>query len=811
MLAAQLHMGTGSARHNPQKKDGRDTNPGRFAVVFDDRLSTRPTLPHRAGRVNLTDAPFYASCLRCSYPAAAYAKCREAKGPSETRRDMGRSTSEQMRLIAQRAEQYTRPAAVDSTVETRVIKEDDLFVLTDVDGNIPPDNGQGLGLYLRDTRFLSTYELRIAGVLPTLLHSSAEKNCLLTVDLTNPDISHGESEIRGQTVSISRSRIVREAVYERITFTNYSRAPINVPVSLRFGADYRDIFEVRKYKTRDQRGTILPTAYGESSMTLSYRGRDGLARSTLVHFGVKPERLEDQTATFMVRLTPDEEAEIYLEIVPQEGDQGPELTSYQHAHFALERSYGAWLQGNTYVSTTSDLFDQMFTRSVLDLRLLLTNTECGPVVTAGTPWYACVFGRDSLITALQSIIYCPDLARATLRYLARYQGTEVREWKEEQPGKIFHELRRGEMAQLGEVPHTPYYGTHDATLLWLILLAETFRWTGDRELVDDLWPAANLALEWIDRYGDRDGDGYVEYWCHTAPKDAINHGWKDSPVAVFHPNGSLADQPVALVELQAYVYAAKLGMADLCQMRGDLPRAAALRADAEALRSRFNQDFWMEEKGYLAFALDGEKRQVKTVTSNPGQALWAGIVEPELAQRVARRFMQSDLLSGWGLRCVSANELGYNPMGYHLGTVWPFDVSMIVAGLRCYGYVDQALTVATQLYRAGLNFLYYRFPEVFTGFSRTHNPFPVPYPVSCSPQAWSAGTTLLLIQTFLGISPDAGAGRVRLDPALPRWLSALRISNLRIGDARLDLRFMRHGETSTAQVLAKEGRLEVMI
>jgi glycogen debranching enzyme len=366
------------------------------------------------------------------------------------------------------------------------------------------------------------------------------------------------------------------------------------------------------------------------------------------------------------------------------------------------------------------------------------------------------------------------------------------------------------MARLNEIAHTPYYGTVDATPLWLILLSETFRWTADRQLVDELWEPAMRALDWIDHYGDMDGDGYVEYRCN-GPEDLINHGWKDSSPAVFYTDGTLAEQPIALVEIQGYVYAAKCGMAELCDMRGDVEGANRLRAEAEALRERFNRDYWVEERDFFAFALDGSKRQVTTVTSNPGHALWSQIVDPSLARRMVPHFRRSDLLSGWGIRCVSESEAGYNPMGYHEGTVWPHDVSLLVAGLRRYGFDRDAQTIATQLYHAGQNYLYFRFPEVFSGLSRTHNPFPVPYPVACSPQAWAAGTTLLLLQMFLGIFPDAGHGRVTLAPALPSWLSEVRVSNLRIGAATLDLRFMAHGEYSTAQVLSKSGSLDVMI
>lgn len=715
-----------------------------------------------------------------------------------------------MEMVRRRAAEYTRPANVESTVETRVIKENDLFMLSDLDGTIPAGNDRGLGLYLRDTRFLSGFDLWLGVDRATVLHSSAEKNCLLSVDLTNPDIDQGDSFIRNQTISVNRSRLVHDVIYERITFINYGPEAVDLPVVLTFEADYRDIFEVRGYKTREKRGEVLEAEGADRSLTLAYRGLDGLTLRTEIRFKERPDRWDGTSAIFKLALAPRQEVTIHLSIIPREGDEEKPVATYDDARYALETSYSKWLNENTHVVTSSELFDAMFRQSVLDLRLLMNDSEWGPIATAGTPWFACLFGRDSLITALQTLIFCPDLARATLRSLAHYQGTEVNVWKEEEPGKMLHELRRGEMARLGEVPHTPYYGTADATPLWLILLAETFRWTADEELVSELWPAAQRALQWIDNYGDADSDGYVEYQCNS-PGGLINHGWKDSAVSVFNSDGSLAEQPIALVEIQAYVYAAKRGMADLCELRGDEKGAEELRSQADDLRHRFHRDFWMEDRSFFAFALDGKKQQVETITSNPGHALWTGIVEPEYAARMAPRFRRSDLLSGWGTRCVSQDEVGYNPMGYHTGTVWPHDVSLLVAGLRRYGLDREAQTVATQLYHAGLQFLYYRFPEVFTGIARTHNPFPVPYPVACSPQAWAAGTTLLLLQTFVGIYPDAGRNRVTLDPALPPWLSEVRLSSLRLGGATLDLRFLLHGEYSTAQVLSKDGRLDIMI
>jgi glycogen debranching enzyme len=652
--------------------------------------------------------------------------------------------------------------------------------------------------------------MHLNGLAPTLLQSSAEKSCLLSVDLTNPDIQCNGRAVRNQTINIHRSRLVRGAVYERNTLVNYGIEPVEVEIRLDYAADYRDIFEVRGYALRSARGELLPPQCGERSVVLGYRGLDGVIRKTSIRFSEIPEHLDATSATFRLHLPPRDEVRLEVTILPEEGDETTSVVSYDTARHSLELSYTAWLRRNTQVETSSDRFDEMIRRAVLDLRLLTVETSWGPVLAAGVPWFACVFGRDSLLAALQSLSFCPDLARSTLRLLAHFQGKEVNAWTEEEPGKMLHELRRGEMAAMEEVPHTPYYGTADATPLWLIVLAETYRWTGDRALVDDLWEPAIAALEWIDRYGDADGDGYVEYRCQS-PSGVINHGWKDSAVSVFHTDGSLAEQPIALVEVQAYVYAAKRKMADLCELRGDVAGAARLRAQAETFRERFHRDYWMPERSFLAFALDGHKRQVQTITSNPGHALWTEILEPEAAAVMIPRFAHADLLSGWGIRCVGERETGYNPMGYHLGTVWPHDASLLVAGLRRYGDTQHALRIVTQLYRAGLACTYYRLPEVFAGFARAQSPFPVPYPVACSPQAWSAGTILLLLQSMLGLSPDAGNRRIALDPALPDWLREVRLSNLRVGDATLDLHFAHQGDHVTAQVLQRSGHVDVLV
>jgi glycogen debranching enzyme len=478
-----------------------------------------------------------------------------------------------------------------------------------------------------------------------------------------------------------------------------------------------------------------------------------------------------------------------------------------------EAAHRAWAEGTAAVSSGDAFFDRTIERARSDLRALISGWPGATerYVAAGVPWFATLFGRDSIITALETLAFRPQIAVETLQLRARHQSQEDDPRRDAEPGKILHELRTGEMARLGEVPHVPYFGSVDVTPLWLVLLSETHAWTGDDALVERLWPNVLAALEWIDRYGDRDGDGFVEYRRRN-DEGLVNQGWKDSFDAIRWRDGALAEAPVALVEVQGYVWDAKRRIAALARRRGDAALADRLTAEAEALRRRFEEAFWMEEAGTYAMALDGAKRQCDAIGSNPGQALWSGIVAPERAGRVVASLLSPAMNSGWGIRTLASDQVGFNPIGYHLGSVWPHDNALIAAGLKRYGFAREAGLVAEQVLGASRHFREYRLPELYCGFSREESHLPVPYPVACVPQAWAAGAPYSLLQTMLGLRADATANTLELmHPELPEWLEKVIVRGMTVGEAIVDLHVYRSKGGTGVEVVRKTADLDVVV
>ena len=478
----------------------------------------------------------------------------------------------------------------------------------------------------------------------------------------------------------------------------------------------------------------------------------------------------------------------------------------------LDGVYRDWQEHGSRWTTDAQDLDHLIRRATDDLRALHVEVDGEPALSAGLPWYSTIFGRDAIITSLQTLPLNPGMARRTLRYLAARQGTREDPFTEEQPGKILHEIRRGEMARAGEIPHVPYYGSVDATPLWLVLLHETWRWTGDAELSRELLPHAERALAWIDRYGDLDGDGFVEYLC-TSKKGLVNQGWKDSGDGVPFPDGRLPEPPIALVEVQGYVYDAKVRMAEMYQYLGHAERAAELRRQAAEMRDRIRDRFWREELGTFALALDRDKRPVATATTNAGHLLWSRVPAPDEAERMAERFLEPDFFSGWGIRTLSAAHSAFNPMSYHNGSVWPHDNAIVVLGMALYGHARSALPVVRAIYEAGVQTEYQRLPELYCGMARGRGHRPVAYPVSCSPQAWASGSLFMLLQAMLGIYAEAPARVLHVrDPVLPDFLNDLTVSGLAIGGTRVSLQFRRHGHRTLANLLSLDGdRLQVRI
>ncbi|MER3398172.1 MAG: amylo-alpha-1,6-glucosidase [Chloroflexota bacterium] len=731
--------------------------------------------------------------------------------------------------------------------ETLTIKEGDIFLVSDRLGDIPADGGLAVGLFHQDTRYLSLYELYINGQRPVVLTSSAEHNFMANLQFATPrlDLPDGRVVLPG-TISVWRNRFVDGALYERVGFHNYNLFPVTVRIRLRLAADFRDMFEVRGFvRPEHLQGwppvVHLPPGVAGRRITLAAVGRDGLERRTYVAFldgDFEPEittsqallpvavapaaTVPDATApatavpepvwvvevSFDLELPPRRPVFFTIQVAPETPGPGEE-EPFEVRVQRLQRDYEAWLGGTTEVWSDHEVWNRLIRRSLLDLRLLTEETPFGPIVHAGIPWFACPFGRDLVITAWQTLMFKPELAVGALRLLANYQGRKVDDFTDEEPGRIMHELRRGELASLGIIPHRPYYGSVDATPLFVVLLAETVRWTGDTGLARELFENATRAMEWVENYGDKDGDGYVEYLTRS-PLGIKHQGWKDSETPVLDEWGRPVEPPVALAEVQGYVYAAYLAYADLLEWLGR-SGAAEFRRRAAELAERFNRDFWVDGEGFFAIALDAGKRPVRTLASNPGHCLWAGIVAPDRAGRFVDRLLREDMLSGWGLRTLSGQAPGFNPMSYHNGSIWPHDNSLIVAGLKRYGFSEQANLVISQIFDAAQTFRYLRLPELFCGFARDRRYYSAPaeYPLSSSPQAWAAGAALSFCQTLLGVRPDGIRNRLDLNPTLPPWLNEVMVRRLRVGGAELDLRFRRVDGRTTTEILGIRGTIDI--
>ena len=696
-------------------------------------------------------------------------------------------------------------------------KEGPTFLYADSEGHLDDRQELGLGFYHLDTRFLSHFRFWLSGRDPILLSSSAERAYMAHIDMTNPAIYDGDGKLAAaqQSLNVRRIRAVGDRLYEKTRIKNYNALAVEVDVSFTFGADFADIFEVRGVR-RQRRGHYEPPKVEGSSISFSYLGEDDVQRTTRISFGAEPDRMEVRgdlvEATFGLSIPSGETRVLTLEVEPIVGPSR-ELPhrDYDSTIHELRRSYESWERESTRIRTDNALFNELLARGLRDLRALWMSADGGGTLAAGIPWYVSPFGRDALITSHQLLMVNPHLARDTLRLLASLQARERDDWRDAEPGKILHEMRRGELAGAGLIPHTPYYGSVDSTPWFLILLAQYHRWTADTELVGELMPAAEAALAWIDEHGDLDGDGFVEYR-RRSDRGLENQGWKDSWNSVVHRDGTLARAPIALVEVQAYVYMAKVRMAELFAALGDHARAVALRDEATVLRKRFNDEFWMEDEGYMAEALDGEKRQVQAITSNPGHALYCDAVEPAKAEAIAQRLFAPDMFSGWGIRTLSKSERAYNPMSYHNGSVWPHDNALIAAGLKRYGFVEATNRVATAMFEAAIHMDYMRLPELFCGFVRRSPNRPVQYPVACSPQAWAAGTPFLLIQAMLGVSARAHENLLTINkPHLPRWLNEVELRNLRVGNSTLSLAFRREGEVTAFTLVSKEGNVRVVM
>jgi glycogen debranching enzyme len=694
----------------------------------------------------------------------------------------------------------------------RNLKHNDTFAVFDSHGDVGASAGGEDGLFDCDTRYLSHLELLINGSQPLLLHSAINDNNLnYYVDLTNPDIfTDGRITLLKDTIHISRTIYLCEgSLRERIGLMNHGAEPVTFRLSLAFASDFADIFEVRGVR-RSRRGQTWSEVLPPSGVRLCYRGLDAVVRQTTLHFEPAPTILQESVATYEVTLAPQDKRAVFVTAASR--GRLPDPTVYFFRGLvALKRELQSATREVAAVETSNTVVNEILCRSMADLYMLMTKTPDGLYPYAGIPWYSTTFGRDGIITAMQMLWVDPAIAAGVLKRLARLQAVKFDKAADAAPGKILHEMRAGEMAALHEVPFAQYYGTVDATPLFVMLAGQYLKRTGDLALIRQIWPSIERALAWLDGPADVDGDGFIEY-ARGAQTGLSNQGWKDSHDSVFHADGRLAEGPIALVEVQGYAYAARLA-ASFCASALELrERAEALAAEAERLRRRFEEVFWCEEIGLYALALDGGKSPCRVRTSNPGHALGTGIATRERGAQVATALLRADFYSGWGVRTVAKGEARYNPMSYHNGSIWPHDNAMLAQGLARYGAKSGVITIFESLMRATSYLDHRRIPELYCGFARRPGRGPTLYPAACSPQAWAASAPFSLIQSMLGLEFKPEEAEIRLNnPVVPQLAGAITLRNVRLGNASADFTVHPSPGGIALEVLRTEGDLRISL
>lgn len=719
---------------------------------------------------------------------------------------------------------YIHSTTAGSEDRTRVLKHGDTFAVFNRFGDVHAAGRSEYGLFNDDTRFLSKSVLHL-GRQPFVLLSSAIKkdNALLVVDLTNPDLEDAEDVVvpRG-TLHVYRSQVLWENVcYSRVRIHNYSSNTVRFPLSIGFAADFADIFEVRG-EQRARRGQFRPVEHTDDALVFAYEGLDDRLRRTRIHFPTAPTSLADSEARYDIEVGPQGAVTLEWSVTCEAGTKAPsEAISANGAPIAaleFERAannaIGALRTARDeepVVTTANEQFNSWLDRSLADLHMLRTDTPHGPYPYAGVPWFSTAFGRDGILTALQCLWLTPSVGRGVLGYLAATQAESTDDERDAQPGKILHETRAGEMARLGEVPFAQYYGSVDATPLFVVLAGAYYERTGDLSLIRSIWPNIKRALHWIDEYGDVDGDGFVEY-ARQSERGLVHQGWKDSHDSVFHEDGTAVTGPVALCEVQGYVYAAKKAGGRLAHLLGQIGLGERLEGQAEALADRFEDAFWDEDLSTYALALDGDNRPCRLRTSNAGHCLYTQIAGEEHAKQVADTLMSEPGNSGWGVRTLASTEARYNPMSYHNGSVWPHDNAIVAAGLGRYGFREEAARILGGLFDASLFFDLRRLPELFCGFSRRSDEGPTLYPQACIPQAWAAATPLLCLQACLGLEVNGAKSEILFrDPLLPPFLEEIEIRGLRVGFSAVDLRITRYEDDVSVRRTRRVGDVDVVV
>ena len=700
----------------------------------------------------------------------------------------------------------------DAAHPRMVLKHGSQFLVLDEMAQIPACNTLGFGYYRHDTRQLSQWEMSLNDVPLSLLSSDVQHGYSGRFLYTNSQLNG----IPQQKITLGRLIILDDSLWEQITIENFGQKDYDLELKIRFASDFADMFEVRGLNRSVRGERMLPTSSKDNSLLFfGYRGTDGILLETVIEFlGQKPTSINDGQVVFKFSLPVRSPLQLALNIktrmdscqLPAGNDT---VTDARTAKQSADEHYKQWRLSVAHPETGNELFNLSIERAINDLYILRQPTPKGFGLAAGLPWYATVFGRDSAIAGLQSLPFAPHLARECIEVLAAYQGKQHDAYKVEEPGKIMHELRLGELARTGQIPHSPYYGTVDATQLWIILLCEYFKWSGDIDFVNELWPAVKMAVSYLNK-AVHDGNGYLLY--APSPNGLRNQGWKDSDDSIMHRDGTLAEAPVAVAEAQAYLYRARLELACVAEVLGHSSMAEKLRADADCLKSMFKRDFWMPTERYVCLALDGHSHQVGVISSNAGHSLWCGILDDDQANAVADRLMEPQMYSGWGIRTLSDKTVAFNPVGYHNGTVWPHDNAIIAEGMRRLGRIDDMKKIMHGIVEVSMADSEHRLPELFCGFERKGTLRHVQYPVSCSPQAWAAGGLLHMINSCLNFQPDAKNRTVKIvDPSLPEWFGNLTIRSLKVGTAALDIAFeSQHGNTF-AKILRKSGKLRVIV
>ncbi len=716
------------------------------------------------------------------------------------------------------------PSVTRSIAGAICIKDGNIFFVADADGNVPLEGGHGFGLYYHDCRYLNGYQFQIADGKPIVLAAATGTIGTATFELTNPHLELGNGvQLPSGEIGIAWERKLDPAgirLQDTISIKNYSRGSIEFPVTFSFASEFEDVFTVRGLLS-DRPGKLQRPEWDDGKLVFSYEGADGYNRRLTVELSPKPDVRRGRAARYGVSLDRLESTDIHISLtISEELDKD---RPHPRPAFVAGRSSADpkqvmpaessdWFDGWPAIQSDSLLLNQVVERATRDLQSLWSSIRGEGFIAAGIPWFTTLFGRDSLITAMQMLPIKPEIAAQTLRLLSTYQAHEEDARRDAQPGKILHELRVGELAAIGSIPHSPYYGSVDATPLFLILMDEYVRWTGDLALFSELRTPMELALQWIDRYGDSDGDGYVDYKA-TSTLGQVNQGWKDSLDAIMNADGSFAKPPIALVEVQGYVYRAKRGLARLYERSGDADQAAQMRKSAETLQAKFNRDFWNEQLGIYVLALQEHGRPAAVVASNAGQALWSGIADAELARRTVQRLMSRDMFSGWGIRTLAQTEKSYNPIGYHVGSIWPHDNAIIADGFQRYGFHEEAMRVLMGVINAAMNFEEFELPELYSGFSREQYDVPVHYPAACHPQAWAAGSVPYMLCSLLGLHPHALDHTLEIrHPMLPDSLSYLDIAGLRVGPHSVNIRFGRSSDGHTVvQAVQSDPALKISI